>query len=256
LPLAFESGSSLVSELLDSATPSVRLPHFLEQRETLLQYTQKLHDLVMFQREHGNEFLAVRDFFSSMVNAEVDLPELRRFISDWRALTNERSVTESARWNELMKTYHAAQQAVTNQIAAWQQEARQNFTEMQAHLKERVQAAGVSAEQADAEVAALEADLHSVKERIEQSDPGFSEARNLNIVLGTAQMNLQRKVQEMRARYQPKDPLQPSQEVHLHWQDLLGTARISSHDDLEQMLGKLRTCIAPELEQQKIVVIE
>ena len=77
----------------------------------------------------------------------------------------------------------------------------------------------------------------------------------MNIVLGTVQMNLQRKVQEMRARYQPKDPL-PSQEVHLHWQDLLGTSRISSQDDLEQMLGKLRTCIAPELEQQKIVVIE
>ena len=135
------------------------------------------------------------------------------------------------------------------------EEARKNFTEVQAHLKERVQAAGVPAEQADAEVAALEADLQSVKERIEQPNPGFSEARNLNIVLGTAQMNLQRKVQEMRARYQPKDPL-PSQEIHLHWQDLLGTSRISSQDDLEQMLGKLRECITPELEQQKIVVIE
>ena len=111
------------------------------------------------------------------------------------------------------------------------------------------------ARQADAEVAALAADLHSVKERIEQPDPGFSEARNLNIMLGTAQLNLQRKVQEMRARYQPKDPL-PSREIHLHWQDLLGTSRLSSQDDLEQMLGKLRTCIAPELEQQKIVVIE
>ena len=196
-----------MSELLDSATPSVRLPHFQEQWETLLQYTQKLHDLVMFQREHGNDFLAVRDFFSSMVNAEVDLPELRRFISDWRALTNERSVTEADRWNELINTYHAAHQAVTNQIATWREEARKNFIEVQAHLKERVQAAGVPDEQTDAEVAALEADLHSVKERIEQPNPGFSEARNLNIVLGTAQMNLQRKLQEMRARYQPKESL-------------------------------------------------
>ena len=255
LPLAFESGSSLVSELLDSATPSVRLPHFQEQWETLLQYTQKLQDLIMFQREHGNEFLAVRDFFSSMVNAEVDLPELRRFILDWRALTNERSVTETDRWNELMNTYHAAHQAVTNQIAAWQQEARKNFAEMQARLKERVQAAGVPAEQADAEVATLAVDLQSIKERIEQPDPGFSEARNLNIVLGNAQMNLQMKVQEMRVRYQPKDPL-PSREIHLHWQDLVGTSRLSSQDDLEQMLGKLRTGITPELEQQKIVVIE
>ena len=164
-------------------------------------------------------------------------------------------MTEADRWNELVKTYHAAHQAVTNQVAAWQQEARKNFTEMQAHLKERVQSAGVPPEKADAEVAALAADLQSVQERIEQPNPGFSEARNLNIVLGTAQMNLQRKVQEMRARYQPKDPL-PLQEIHLRWQDLLGTSRISSQDDLEQMFGKLRTCIAPELEQQKIVIID
>lgn len=154
-----------------------------------------------------------------------------------------------------MKTYHAAHLAVTNQIAAWQHEARKNFTEIQTQLKERVKAAGVPPEKADAEVAALAADLQSVQERIEQPNPGFSEARNLNIVLGTAQMNLQRNVQEMRARYQPINP-PPSQEVHLRWQDLLGGARISSQNELEQMLGKLRTCIAPELEQQKIVIIE
>ena len=244
-----------MSELLDSATPSVRLPHFQEQWETLLQYTQVLDNLTMFQREHGTEFLTVRDFFSSMLNAEGDLPELRRFISDWRAVTNERSVTESDRWNELMKTYHAAQQAVTNQVAAWQQEARKNFTEMQAHLKERVQSAGVPPEKADAEVAALAADLQSVQERIEQPNPGFSEARNLNIVLGTAQMNLQRKVQEMRARYQPINP-PPSQEVHLRWQELLGTSRISSQDDLEQMLGEIRGHITAELEQHKIIIFD
>ena len=40
-------------------------------------------------------------------------------------------------------------------------------------------------------------------------------------------MNLQRKVQEMRVRYQPKTLQQP-EEIHLHWHDLLGSARISS----------------------------
>jgi len=55
------------------------------------------------------------------------LPELRRFITDWRAVTSERSITDLARWSELMQTYHAAQQAVTNQIAAWQQEGAQEL---------------------------------------------------------------------------------------------------------------------------------
>jgi hypothetical protein len=164
-------------------------------------------------------------------------------------------MTESDRWNELLKTYHAAHQAVTNKIAAWQQEARKNFTEIQAQLKERVKAAGVPDEQADAEVAALAVDLQSVQKRIEQPNPGFSEARSLSTELGIVQMNLLKKVQEIRARYQPIDQ-KPLQEVHLHWQALVGTSRISSQDDLEQMLGKLRTCIAPELEQQKIVIIE
>ena len=69
-------------------------------------------------------------------------------------------------------------------------------------------------------------------------------------------MNLLRKVQEMRARYQPIDTSSTQEEVHLHWQNLVGGARISSQNELEQMLGKLRLSIAPELEQQKIVIID
>ena len=255
LPLTFEAGSSLVSELLDSAAPSVRLTRFQEQWETLFQYTQMLDTLTIFQRQHGAEFLTMRDFFSSMVNAEVNLPELRRFISDWRVVIDERSVTEANRWNELMKTYHAAQQAVTNQIAAWQQEARKSYKEMQAHLKEQVLDAGVPDEQADAEVAALATDLQSAQKLIEQPNPSFSEARSLGTELGNVRMNLLRKLQELRERYGPIDQ-KPPQEVHLHWQALLGGTRLSSQDDLEQMLGRLRMSIAPELEQQKIVIID
>ena len=110
-------------------------------------------------------------------------------------------------------------------------------------------------DQVDVEVAAIEAELRGIQEHIEQPNPDFSEARNLSIVVGTAKMNVQRKVQEMRLRYQPEIP-QPSQEVRLRWQEVLGSARICSQDDLEQMLGKLRACVAGELEQQKIVIIE
>jgi hypothetical protein len=255
LPLAFESGSSLVSELLNSATPSVRLTHFQEQWETLLHYTQLLQQLTIFQREHGAEFLTARDFFSSMVNADVSLSELRRFITDWRAVTSERSITDPARWNELMQAYHAAQQAVTNQVAAWKQEARKDYSAMQAALRERVRAAGVPDEQVEAEVAALEAELQGLRERLEQPNPDFSEARTLGLVVGTAKMNVQKKVQEMRLRYQPETPQLP-QEVHLRWQDVLGPARIGSQDDLEQVLKKLRAHVAGELVQQKIVIIE
>jgi hypothetical protein len=42
----------------------------------------------------------------------------------------------------------------------------------------------------------------------------------------------------------------------MHWQALIGSTRIRTQDDLDQMLGKLHTSIAPELEQQRIVVID
>ena len=69
-------------------------------------------------------------------------------------------------------------------------------------------------------------------------------------------MNLVRKVQEIRERYQPPDSLASQEEIHLHWQALVGNTRIRSQDELDQMLGKLRKSIVPELEQQKIVIID
>ena len=173
LPLTFESGNSLVGELLDTAVPSVRLPLFQEQWETLQEYIQVLDNLTNFQRQHGSMYQTMRDFFSLMVNAGVDLPELRRFISDWRAVIDERSVTEADRWNELEQTYHVALQVVTNQIAAWQQEARNRYNEMQAHLKDQVLAAGVPDDKVDAEIAVLEIELQKVHEQIEQPDPSL-----------------------------------------------------------------------------------
>ena len=255
MPLAFEAGNSLVGDLLDTAVPSVRLPLFQEQWETLQEYIQVLDNLTNFQRQHGSMYQTMRDFFSLMLNAGVDLPELRRFISDWRAVTNELSVTEADRWNELEQTYHVALQAVTNQIAAWQQEARNKYTEMQTHLKDQVLAAGVPADKVDAEIAELEKELQRAQALVEQPNPDFSQARSLNTELGNVQMNLLRKVHEIRERYQPADA--PSHvEVHMHWQALIGSTRIGSQDELDQMLGKLRKSITPELEQQKIVVID
>jgi hypothetical protein len=255
LPLVFESGNSIVGELLDTAVPSVRLPLFQEQWETLQEYIQVLDNLTNFQRQHGSMYQTMRDFFSLMVNAGVDLPELRRFISDWRAVINELSVTEADRWNELEQTYHVALQVVTNQIATWQQEARNRYNVMQVHLKDQVLAAGVPDDKVDAEIAVLEIELQKVHEQIEQPDLSLSAARSLNTELGNVQMNLLRKVQEIRERYQQPDS-PTKQEVHLHWQALIGSTRIRTQDDLDQMLGNLRKSIAPELEQQRIVVID
>src|SRR5262249_3046045 len=105
LPQVFESGNSLVAELLNNGSAPARLPRFREQADTLLHFHDTLHHLLDFKRDHGAEFGNVREFFTGMVNAETGLPEVARFIADWRAVTNERSVTETARWNEILQAY-------------------------------------------------------------------------------------------------------------------------------------------------------
>ncbi len=126
---------------------------------------------------------------------------------------------------------------------------------MQANLEKSVQTVGVPQEQVEDALAELAVELQGVQERVEQANPSFSEARGLTLAVGNAQMDVQRKVQEMRARYQPKD-LPAAQEIHLRWQELAGAARIASSDEMEQVLTRLRAGIAPELERQKIVIIE
>ena len=76
-----------MADLLNVGAAPLRLRRFLEQADTLLHYTELLRDLRAFQHEQGALYTAVRDFFNMMVNADIDLAEVRRFINDWRTLT-------------------------------------------------------------------------------------------------------------------------------------------------------------------------
>jgi len=136
-----------VSELLNSGVPARRLPTFLEQADRLVAYSKQLHDLIQFRKDHGSTFTSVRDFSLRMVYSSIDLPEINQFIADWRAVTGERSVTEPARWNEIVQSYHAAQQAITDRIAEWRQEAQDRLAEIDTALEARVRDAGVPEEQ-------------------------------------------------------------------------------------------------------------
>ena len=124
LPLQFESGNSLTKELIESNAPNVRLPHFMREWETILEYVKLLRNLLRFRGEHGTEFVDVRGFFNNMVNVDNPPEEVRAFVQSWRVLEKERTFTDLVRWSELMQVYHTAQQALTNQIYALQQEAR------------------------------------------------------------------------------------------------------------------------------------
>lgn len=255
LPTAFESGMSIIEEQLHSPVPAVRLALFLRQWQTLLDHTVLLQDLGEFKQAHGADYVTVREFFNTMVNADLNLSEVRSFINDWRAVTTERSVTNPKRWNEITTTYRNAQQAVMNYIASVQQEAKQNLHEMLATLPERIRNAGVQLEHLDEMLTTLSADIERLQVRVEQPIYDISEARNLRSAVTSIQLHLQKQLQEIRVRNQPSIPAQ-LQEIHLRWQDLLGQVRIGSTDDLEEMLQRARRRIVSELEQQKAIIIE
>jgi hypothetical protein len=255
LPLAFEAGTELVTELLNMGTPATRLPRFLEQADRVLEYVELLQSLKGFQREHGGAFPQMRDFFTSMVNAETGLAEVHTFISDWRTLTNERRVTDPQRWSELTQAYRWAQDAVTSQITGWKNEVQAELQKLEGEIEERASGAGVPEERLNDEVASLRQMCEDLRQRLGQANPSFYEARGWRTALSNIKLTLPQKIREMRERYSPEEDRTP-EEVHLNLSNIAAGTRISSREDLDGVLTTLRKRIESELDQHKTVVIE
>ncbi len=172
LPTVFETGRSLVAELQDTASFSIRLPLFLDKWEMLEQHMQVVENLQHFKSEQGTTFLQVRDFYNSMLNADPEaLPEeVRVFKDDWYTLTKDRTVTDTHSWEGIVRAQRNAQQAITKQIALWRQEVEPGLTEVEASLKPALQQAGVPDEQLETEVTKLSAGLLALRQRLARTD--------------------------------------------------------------------------------------
>lgn len=255
LPLAFESGNSLVAELLNNASPTARLPRFREQRDVLMQFSDALHNALDFRRDSGQEYTKLQDFFTSMIYAEIGLDEVRRFVSDWRVLTNERSITEPSRWAEVVRSCHTAQQAMVQQVHAWRQMANDRLAEIQQTLEASVRAARVPEDKIASELATLETIFDYVRNLLSPSDLPFDEARRILTALTDAEMRLQQRLRELRHQYTPVIE-RSAGEVRLRWAELGGQQRLSSAADVERVLAALREQLLAALEQDGAILIE
>ena len=255
LPTAFESGSSLVTELLNNGSPQARLPRFQEQADTLVSYHELLRGLVEFQHEYGAEFGNIREFYTSMVNAETNIPEVARLISDWRVLTSERNVTEPQRWSEVVRVYQAAQQALAAQALAWRTQAQEALVAAEAGLAERLQTAGVPEAALDDELAKVGLAYGSVRTRLALPELSFAEARGTLSALAGADAELRRRIAELREKYRPEVIIE-RRTVHLRWADLLSETRIDTRDDLERVLAALRTQLQAQLGDDTALILE
>jgi hypothetical protein len=253
LPVAFQSGASLVDELLNSGALAVRLALFLEQADRLRDFAEQLRALETFQREQGSRWTEVRDFYNRMVNAAVDLPALRRFLDDYRTVVRERTVTEPARWNEVVQAQSAANQAVKEQIGHWQAEARQRLEGLAGKLETAVRQTGAPEDKVAEHTAALTVLYQLARERASRPDLNLADARSLLSTLAIAELEKERLIQDLRAVYL----VEPHpQAVHLTWSTLAGRVTLQSAAELDQVLGGLRERIAAELSDEVTVIIE
>jgi len=263
LPTVFESGRSLVAELLENAAFSSRLPLFLSKWEMLNQHMQLVETLQSFKNEYGTTFLLIRDFYNTMLNADSEtLPEeVRTLREDWYTVMRDRTVTDLETWNTIVRTYRNAQQAITNQIALWRQEVEQGLAELEASLKPSLQQVGVPDEQLETEATALATSIQTLHQRLAKPDVSYSDIKGIRNGLASTRVNLPNKLREVQLRYQPKVTETPQdnipQEVHLTWRDVMGGAvRITSHDDVERVITRLKDQIGIALTQQKSIIIE
>jgi hypothetical protein len=256
LPQPFEAGKSLVADILATQDPNSRLPYFLREQENVLEMVKLVKELASFKASQGKSYVEARDFYNRMVNVEQPPEAVSAFLASWRTLTNDRTITEEKRWNELLKVYHAAQQGLTNHIQSLQQEAQKELAELEASLHQKVVEAGIPETEMERAVADLQVVLQPARERIEQNTPSIAEARSMSTTLFSSRTALLKKVKEIQAQYQLSEEAAPPQDIHLTWSTLLGRRQISTPDDLKQVVELLQRCVYRELEQHHHVIID
>jgi hypothetical protein len=256
LPQSFEAGKSLLADILASHDPNTRLPYFLREQEKVLEMVKLVQELSRFKEAHGKSYVEVRDFYNRMYNVEQPPEAVNVFLESWRTLTGDRTITEAKRWDELMRTYQMAQQALTNHIQSLQQEAREELLALEQTLPQKVTEASIPETEQEATIADLQAVLRPAWERIDRTSPSINEARAMKTTLFNSRAALLKKVKEIQARYQPSEGAMPPQEIRLTWSGLLGLRHISTPDDLNQVVECLQREVYRELEQHHHVIIE
>ncbi len=248
LPPAFESAASQVEDLLNTAGANARLKQFASAWQPINDLVVQLESLEAFRRDQAAKYQELRDFFTSMVNAESDLPEVRSFIMDWRAVMEERTVWKPERWNEVCQAYERARQAVTQQIAAWRDEAERQIADLDGSPADRLRAVAVPDDQLAAELAALDGFLAPVRSRLERTELSYAEARALAGNVEAARGQVARRIAELQAKYDPNAP------VYLKWSQVAGRVELRTSEDVEALVERLRAELGARVGTGVVVV--
>ncbi len=243
LPTAFTAGMSVVQELLASAAPTSRLPRFADRYADLSALIDLLDRLEVFRTQSGQAFVQMRDYFNQMVNANLGLPALQTFLSDWNMLSTERSFDDPRRWNEILRSQQQAEAAVKSQIERWIAEAQQNANTLQERIPTMVREVGVP----DAEIPQRTVTLIDAVERYTANippTPNLSTARALPDQFRMLQLDLEGQLERLREEFRPKQPVGT---VRVKLRDYLQDEEISSEAELDAALARVRQSVLQTL---------
>ncbi len=256
LPLEFSAGDSEVQDLLNTGAAALRLRAFQDQAETVRKLVAHVTTLDAFRAEQSTQFSQMRDFFTSMVNVVSDIPALRTFIDDYRVVSRDRTITQPARWQEMVTAFAAARQAVEEQITAARRELELRLQGLDGELAEAVQGAGVPAAETAEQVEALTALYADVRARLAAGARTIGGIQSLASQLELCDLEREARLRELRAKYQTGNggATGPAQ---LTWHDLTGGAvTLTSAGDVQALLDRLAEQLDAALAQHPSITIE
>ncbi|MGH2409656.1 MAG: hypothetical protein ACRDGS_04710, partial [Chloroflexota bacterium] len=242
LPPSFASGRDTAGELAAIGAPTVRLGQFLAAADPLRHFVLLLGQLETFKRTHGGAYTGYRDFYTGMVNANLEIPALRAFIQNWHTVYKEATITGPDRWREIEASYNAARQAEVETAAEWRGQAEAGLAELEAALSEQARGAHVPDDQLDQEVQELATVLDHTRFRLSAPPTDVLAARAALTALQAAKLEVPRRVQALRVKYAPAGN---GNVTRLGWRDLLGTTRIANVAELDAAIASLRSQIDP-----------
>ena len=245
LPAEFSAGLSVINELIASPTPVARLPLFGERYQQISQLLDLLDQLEAFRQSSGQAFGEVRDYFTSMINASLNVPELQTFLRVFNTLRSERRFYEPQRWQEVVRARDAAEAAATAQLSRWAAEARLRAEDAITRIPDRVRGIGASDTQVEEHTPRLRQPFEQFLTEL-PAQPVAGVASQLAARLDLLDLNLSRELELLRVAVQPPKISLPPKIVDLpisagvRLRDLATDLTFTTIKELDDALAELR----------------